>query len=99
MKKLICILTISLMVIYASAQTKNQPKKDSTIKVDPTDGMVKMPQSNYFIIGQLDAFKLLAAAVTAPDDVTANQRKALMEWLNKNLQALPTDTTGNKKKN
>lgn len=41
----------------------------------------KQDTSNYHLIGKLDDFKILFAAITTPDDVTANQKKAIAEWL------------------
>jgi len=88
------MLTISALVISVNAQYKKNTA-DST--KSNQQKIQQAPQPNYFIIGQMDAFKLLVMAITSPDDVTANERKRLLYWLNNNLLALPTDTTGNKK--
>lgn len=71
MKKSILILLL-LISIVGYGQNKApliQPQKPDT--------------SLYFIVGNINDFKLLFAAIQSPNDVTPNQVKALLNWINK----------------
>ena len=67
------ILTALIILFSLSAYTQTQPKVDT---------------ANYVLIGKMPDFKLLFMAITQPDDVTANQKKSVAEWINKGLQVL-----------
>jgi len=103
MKKLIYILSITLMAFCASAQKKNvtDSKQDTSLakydKLKPELVTLQPTKQVFFVIGDLGQFKLIYSSISAPDDVTTNQKKALLDWLIKNVQALPTDSTGKKK--
>lgn len=71
MKKSILILLLLISGI-AYGQNKSpliQPQKPDT--------------SLYFIAGNINDFKVLFTAIQSPGDVTPNQVKALLNWINK----------------
>jgi len=51
----------------------------------------------YALVGKLPEFNLLYLAIQSPGDVTPNQSKFLLEWLNK-LQMILPDTVKKAKK-
>ncbi len=58
---------LSICIILISITSFSQTQKPDT--------------ATYQLIGKIDDFKLLYAAITSPDDVTANQKKAIAKWL------------------
>lgn len=54
--------------------------------------------TTYFLAGKITSFQLLYAAIANPDDVTTNQKKKLLDWLDRGLQAIPADSISTKKK-
>ena len=72
---------ISITIIILSLNCFSQTQKADT--------------SNYHLVGKLDDFKLVYAAIMQPDDVTANQKKAIAKWLEtiKVMPVLKPDTS------
>ncbi len=44
--------------------------------------------TTYHLTGKLSDFNLLFSALTQPDDITTNQKKALAAWIQKDTQPL-----------
>ena len=74
MKKIVLAI-----LIFTSATCYGQSKKDTTkTKVDST----------YSLEGVMQEFQLLYTSIVSPDDITVNQKKYLIAWLQK-LKYLP----------
>jgi hypothetical protein len=85
MKKLLSI--IALTFILSTAVAQQQKAKADTTK----------PAATYVLLGALQNFQLLLAAITTPGDVTPNQMRELAEWISKNTQPIPAaDSTKRK---
>lgn len=84
-KKMFTCLVLICLSIGAMAQSK--PGVDTS--------KAKAPEV-FFLIGDLSTWQLLYKAVATPMDVTPNQQSALMDWINKRLQAVPVDSTKKK---
>lgn len=82
MKKTFITASILLASLLAVSQRKENVKTDTT--------------KHYYVIGDFETFKALYLAVASPDDITANQRKAILAWLDKNVAVLSTDSTKKK---
>jgi hypothetical protein len=92
MRKMLFLAAICFSITaFAQKKEKVDTATKQAVKQDPPQ------QPAFFLVGQLDDFKLLYAAVTSPDDVTQNQKKAIATWLMK-IQAVPADTTKQKPK-
>lgn len=70
MKKLIMIILVCISLSTSAQKTDSIPKPIS----DTADCVLP---------GKLIAFKLLYKALTTPGDITFNQMKALIEWVDK----------------
>lgn len=68
--------SILVLLLLISGITYGQSKA-------PLVKPAKPDTSLYFIAGNINDFKLLFAAVQSPNDVTPNQVKALLNWINK----------------
>lgn len=79
MKKLILVIGILFLSASAFAQ-----KKDSVVTKQPTDTL-------YYVVGKIENFQLLYAAVKSPGDVTPNQVAALLVWIEKNVAMIPKE--------
>jgi len=86
MKKMILLACIAFTLSAQAQQKPVQPKADTA-----------KPIQKYFLIGTLDNYRLLFSAVSTPGDVTPNQQKLLMDWINAGLTELKTDTLPKKK--
>lgn len=58
----------------------------------------KKDTATYFMTGKLPSFDLLYKAIANPDDVTTNQKKSLLIWIERGLMSIPDSVTSKKKK-
>lgn len=75
--------TISVVIILISSLI-GYSQKDTTksnIQLATTD-------TTYNLVGKMPDFQLLYASIVSPDDVSINQRKYLVAWLQK-IQMIP----------
>jgi len=80
MRKIIVTIILVMGFAFSYGQAIEKPK--------PVNNKVDTLPPNFALVGSINDFQLLLAAVVSPDDVTANQRKALDAWIRK-IQALP----------
>lgn len=90
------ILLLAIIILWSTVSNGQKRFKSDSTKIKTSGPAPAQIGKGYFLIGTLDNFKLLFSAVTAPDDVTNNQRKAIAQWLN-SVKELPTDSTKQKK--
>lgn len=91
MKKAILLASLVMISLSIFSQVKPEKKTGGT----STGTEQKVTEKGFFIIGIDTDFKLLEKAILYPDDVTANEKKAIIQWI-KQRQMLPTDSTKQK---
>lgn len=93
MKKILLLLTTVATLILVSFK---KPAFVSTQQVYSDSSKPKPAEPQFFILGTSDDFKLLQRIIADPDNVTRNQVKAVLQWI-QNKNQIASDTT--KKKN
>jgi hypothetical protein len=66
---------ITIAAILISMSAFSQAKKDSVI----------------VLTGDATRFSILFALINTPDDVTANQKKMVIDWINKGIMVMPKE--------
>jgi len=94
--------TILLLTFFISTTCFAQKQKtDSSKNIRGTGEVVYPPEGNqnppFYLLGTRNDFLILLMALTTPGDVTPNQIKQLVDWINQRAKQLPTDSIGNKK--
>lgn len=93
MKKILLLLTTVAALILVSFKESGPVN----IKIVYSDSAKPKPvEPQFFILGTNDDFKLLQRIIADPNNVTPNQVKAVLQWI-QNKNQIVTDTT--KKKN
>jgi hypothetical protein len=94
MKRILLLLTVASLVLL-SFRDAGIIKSPKTYK-DSTKPNVKPSEPQFFILGNDNDFKLLQKVIADPANVTPNQVKSVLQWI-QNKNQIVSDTT--KKKN
>lgn len=96
------ILTLIIAMIITGA-AMGQQKGTGQVKIDTTkvesttaEGTIAPQPKTYFLLGALQDYQLLYKCLASPGDVTPNELRSVIQWIDKGAKPLPGDTTKKK---
>lgn len=95
MKKILLSACLMAIVFMASAQKQKQEK---TPEPPQQQQQQQVDTASYYIIGSIDQFRLLYAAINTPDNITRGQAQQLTQWVNTVRALLPEKPANTKSK-